>query len=414
MYLFEATRKGPDWALLTDLGLHFRFSKLREDHGEEVGMLRVYSVDYPGREDGTLFNGKVILSGPRSKADVVKSCQIRCPSFGGWLDLVDGACDRMLGIRADGEPFVDLSLGDVAPVAPWLLEPLMRCDEHTLIFGPGGSGKSTIALVVGLALAAGIGDKWDMAGVGTSQRVGYLDYEDSEDNFKRRLRALAAGAKVACPPLLYKRGEASLTLSADSLGRQCADMGLTGLIIDSAGLACGAEPERADSANAYFRALRGLPISWSLTIAHQPKDKENSGYPFGSIFWWNNPRMIWKLSGSQKDGGLGITLIHRKANNGMLQPNIGFQFKYEAETATLERQEPGKYVGVQEYTEGKQEDRIQALLRDKGGLFPNEIGAQADIPTASLYTVLTRMLGNGKLQKNGPRYETPGDELPFG
>ena len=386
---------------MTDLGLHFRFSKMREDHGEETGMLRVYSVDYPGLPDRNLSNGKVILVGPRSKADVIKACRDRCASFPDWADLVDDACEYMLALMSSGEPFVDLSEGDIEADAPFVLHPLMRADEHALLFGSGGSGKSTLALAVAMGLTADpscwADGLWGFTPTAVPQRVGYLDYEDAESNFKRRLRALSAGAGIPTPRVMYKRGEASLSLSAEALGRQCADLGLTGLVIDSAGLACGAEPERAESANAYFRALRALPLSWSLTIAHQPKDKENSNYPFGSVFWWNNPRMIWKLSGLPANGGLGIGLEHRKSSNGELQERIGLLFSYADGKATIERRDPRKIVGLSEHM--RHPDAIPETLRENGPMKPHQIADRVGLSRSGIYKLLERAVDAGKIRK---------------
>lgn len=404
---------------MTDLGLHFRFSKMREEHGEEVASLRVHCIDFPGLADRDLYYGKVILSGPRSKGDVVKACKDRCKAFDEWADLVDDACKRMEQLREVGEPFIDLSLGEVTPAAPYLIDPLMRLEEHCLLYGMGSSGKSTIALALAMALTAGSqawkdGIAWGFPLTARTQAIGYLDYEDSESTFKRALRGLAAGAGIPTPPVMYKRGEASLPVSAEALGRQCADLGLTGLIIDSAGLACGAEIERAESANAYFRALRTLPLSWTLTIGHQPKDKENSNYPFGSIFWWNNPRMIWKVAGvPQGDGALGIGLEHRKASHGRLEDRIGLVLSYDQEKVFLARREPRQIVGLAEHM--RHPDAIPEVLREHGPMKPPDIARRAGLSGGGIYTMLKRAVEMGKIKKDGEMYVflDPEESIPF-
>lgn len=417
---FEYTRKGPDHVLATDLGIWFRFSKLREEHGEEVGVMRVYTVDYPGIPDRDLFVGKVILLGPRSKADAAKLCATRAPSFSGWADLIDDACKKAMEVRADGEPWQDLSVGEVEDEPPWLVEPLLRTDEPTILYGSGGSGKSTVGLALAMMLASDAPELWGFKRNLTSDNavrrevVGYLDFEDSPNTFRRRLKWLAAGAGIPTPKLHYKRGEASVPASAEALGRQVADLGITGLVIDSAGYACGGEPEKSESALNYWRALRSLPISWSLTIAHQPKDKENSQYPFGSVMWWNGCRACWRLAGAPGPDGLGIGLQHKKANNGELQNQVGLLFHRDGNVATLERRDPRKMIGLAEHLQDG--TSIPDILRSMGPLKPYAIADAASVSRKGIYKLLERAVETGRITKQADGsyvYVDPDDGLPF-
>ncbi len=421
MYGFEYTRKGPDHVLATDLGIWMRFSRLREEHGEDVAVLRIYTLDYPGLPDRDLFVGKIILLGPRSKGDAVRLCTQRCPTFTDWGDLLDDACKYMLAVRADGEPWTDLSIGEVEDEPPWLIEPLLRTDEPTILYGSGGSGKSTIGLALAMMLASDSPELWGFKRQVNAENkahkeiVGYLDFEDSPNTFRRRLKWLAAGAGIAVPKLHYKRGEASVPASAEALGRQIADLGITGLVVDSAGYACGGEPEKSESALNYWRAMRSLPISWSLTIAHQPKDKENSSYPFGSIMWWNGCRACWKLVGAPSPEGLGIALQHKKANNGELQETKGLIFHREGGSAFLERRDPRLIVGMREHIQHP--NAIPDALKDHGPMKAKDIADVTGLAATGIYKLLDRAITAGTIRKGlGGMYEFVSevtDEIPF-
>ena len=322
----EYKRRGPDHIVLTDAHIFFQFSRMHEGHdGEVIGMLRIFLLGFPGEKDRDLYDGKIILTGPQSKAGAARQCATRCAGFTGWPELVDEACKKVRRVIADGEPFIDLADGEPEAEAPYLLRPLWRLDEHGVLFGAGGTAKSTLCLAWAMALTNG-SEHWALQ-VGEPQTVGYLDFEDSEANFRRRLGALATGMGIARPTVWYKRGEASLAGMADSLSRQCADLGITGLVIDHAAMACGTEPESAEAANSYFRALRSLPISWSWTIAHQPKDKERAMDPYGSVFWRNLSARISKersRRSSLKAAKLGscASFVRRLKNSlaGLSQP----------------------------------------------------------------------------------------------
>ena len=266
------------------------FSRVVEHRDSIDGLLRVLLVGFPGHDDGDIFNDRIVLTGIRSRPAVARDCQRRCPglSLSEWLDLVDEACLVVRKVLEDGEPLSDLSQGEIEADPAWLVEPLLRHEEHAVLFGNGGTGKSTLAIALATLLTTGRSD-WGLTVCGT-ERVLYLDYEDGENNIKRHLDRVALGLGVARPAVYYKRGDAGMVSIGEALARQCGELGITGLIIDSAALACGSEPETADAATGFFRTVRALPIDWSLTIAHQPKDKERADQPFGSSFWWNAPK----------------------------------------------------------------------------------------------------------------------------
>ena len=104
------------------------------------------------------------------------------------------------------------------------------------------------------------------------------------------------------------------------------------IIVDSAGPACGGDPETAASAISYFTALRSLRKA-SITIAH--RSKTNSVGPFGSVYWVNYPRMSYELKKSQEEESdvMHVALIHRKVNDGQLQKPMSFKIEWHSNGA---------------------------------------------------------------------------------
>ena len=89
------------------------------------------------------------------------------------------------------------------------------------------------------------------------------------------------------------------------------------VIVDSAALACGGEPEKAEIANALFNAINKLKVT-TLLIAHETKNTDNKNKaPFGSVFFFNCARNIWNAEKSQEqdDSVIHVGLFHRKSNN---------------------------------------------------------------------------------------------------
>lgn len=335
MATLEYLQEGPDH-ICRNGSVSLRYSRVHEARDDITGMLRITLESFPGRDDGDVFDGRIVLTGSTSIRSAAKDCESRIPEMPDWYGIIAKSCQMVRAALGEGTPIENLGAGDIQPEAPSVVDPLIRSGEATLLFGSGGTAKSTIALAIAMLVTVSR-DAWGFTT--TKQgKVLYLDYEDEADNQRRRLDKLAAGLSLAKrPDVLYKRAEASLPQLADALSRQIAREHITGLITDSAGLACGIEPETADSANAYFRSLRSLRLDWSLTVAHQPKAKERDPLPFGSVYWWNNPRSIWQTMAARHvgDTDLHVALWQRKSNNSALHAPLSYRVTYEPLVTSL-------------------------------------------------------------------------------
>jgi hypothetical protein len=76
-----------------------------------------------------------------------------------------------------------------------------------------------------------------------------------------------------------------------------------------------------------FRALRQLGIA-ALILAHV--SKEDAKKPFGSAFWWNLSRSVWRLSHEQDPDSnhMDVGLEHRKANAFKLQAPMAIRVSH--------------------------------------------------------------------------------------
>jgi len=111
------------------------------------------------------------------------------------------------------------------------------------------------------------------------------------------------------------------------------------VIVDSAALAAGGEPERAETAIRYFNALAQLGAR-SLSVAHVTKGDEDQ-WPFGSIFFHNSARSTWnvKLLQEQEEGIAHVGLFHRKANSSRLEAPVGLRLEFSDDALHIVREE---------------------------------------------------------------------------
>ena len=228
----------------------------------------------------------------------------------------------------------------------------------------------------------------------------FVDYEASKGEFFDRFNRLLGGmtesvdisevmGKIRYFPPLGRPMHEIIPL----LKKTIRDNGIEFVLIDSAILACGGEPERAEVAARYFNALASLGVT-TLTIAHETK-AENHAYPFGSVVWWNSPRNIWNAQSMSEvededadpdpNRPIEAGLFHRKSNNGgksrMVSTRISFtggktsitlgdQSHWEKEVSTstrilrfLRRNGLSSRKDIDEELEGVEKNAIKVSLR---------------------------------------------------
>jgi hypothetical protein len=205
--------------------------------------------------------------------------------------------------------------------AQWLLEPFILDKTTNILFGEGGGGKTFVALRWLLSLATGI----PFLGVKPLRMVKclFLDYEDVSSEGLDRVYKLCGGSGLDVD--MGKLRENIFYMNANgmplhdlvpTLKEIIIENNIDFLLLDSAALACGGEPEKADSATRYFNAIQKLGIT-SLTIAHETKT-ENHDHVFGSIFWRNSARNIWNgqtETDASDNRRISFELYHRKCNH---------------------------------------------------------------------------------------------------
>ncbi len=188
---------------------------------------------------------------------------------------------------------------DPSPPPPLLLGRLDP-QEHTMLYGPGGVGKGTLAA------------SWIVQLAKAGHDVLILDYEGHDGEWARRLEGL--GGQEVRDVVAYfaplKAGAGAIWDSAEAIRNLLADQGRPYLVVDSANFATvGADPSDATTATRYWGAIQRIGAP-SLTLGHVTKLHE-ARYSFGSAFWHNGARLTWSLM----DKGEDVLLTCQKANN---------------------------------------------------------------------------------------------------
>lgn len=260
-----------------------------------------------------------------------------------WDLVVEAIADWGIKTYREGEPILTLPPIGAAeiPVRTYRIQPLVADDEPTILFGEGGLGKSTVALLCALLVQAGVAHA-GLAGVqGTAL---YLDYESTQRTMVRRAQRLREG----CPllhqtPLHYRRCVHPLATEAAYYREQVSRRQIIFLVIDSLALACGKELKEAEGAIQLFAALRELNVP-CLIIAHTAKGDDGQGKKtsvYGSVFFENLSRSVWEIKKAGEGATTRIGLYQRKVNEDELGQRLGLRLTFSGKgvwppTTTIE------------------------------------------------------------------------------
>ncbi|MGC4097194.1 MAG: AAA family ATPase [Nitrospira sp.] len=317
------------WPNLNAIAILERFS---EKSGSLSAELTVKLIQ--GSESIPLISyTKINLTAERTRQSTAKSLAEKSPTQP-WGRMIEIVCQQAIEIHRQGEPLVVVGPDLRSTVTSQRLHPLVYDGVPTVLYGPGGNGKSYLTHLFSFLVAHGgyVGPFCGIPGP-----VLYLDYETDLDVFVDRSARLRKGhPEFAGTELLYQRCHMPLALDLPSIQRRVAEHGVKFVVVDSVAPACGGELERPESAIQLFSALRKLRVS-SLLIAHTQKNSEEKT-PFGTVFFTNYPRSVWEIQKVQdvNESQIKVALHQRKNNLGPLHAPVGLQVFFGNDETRME------------------------------------------------------------------------------
>lgn len=236
-------------------------------------------------------------------------------------------------IRGASKP-VDLTEVQSRDETRWLAAPLLEAGEHTVLFAPGGVGKSLLSLALCVQLATATQVIPGVEAPTSPVKVLYLDWETSGEVHHRRMGSIAAGIDAVVPKgmIFYWRMEYALAEAIEDIRTFIINNNIGLVIVDSAGVAADGDINTTDVGTAYIKTVRAIGDVGVLTITHMSHDQMERGKgktlrPIGSVYFQNGPRSSWGLVGDQDESTETIKhlgLVHVKSNNDALKSPLGF------------------------------------------------------------------------------------------
>lgn len=281
------------------------------------------------RNGGHLARRRINLLGSRVLTDLARDMDDICRGADWpWRKILAEGCESALEAHRVGTPVVVIE-GQLSTPDPirWVCTDLVMADVVNVWVAAAGTGKSTLLKAFGLHHALGIPFLGHEMAKGVPL---YLDYEDSEENFRRTLYQVAKGVDVsAIPRVLWKRGGGTLRSQVHQLGETIDRYGVSVLCIDAVAAAGGEMDERGYESLALGmeQAIVALPPITIILLDHITSDEmKNGGVPTkarGSARKYEFARYQWTIVADHDaaaDGRHVVGWTHTKANLTKIQP----------------------------------------------------------------------------------------------
>ena len=316
-------------------GVNIRVDRVYEDSKHNVTGEITVSATLPTL-DGHLHQAKLNLTSTGARKTLAKHLEERSRDHAVlvWPDIIEQTCVKVLELHRQGEPVIRLSEHERLERVSHRIYPTQPEGQPRLTFAYGGSSKTLYALYEAVLVASGL------------QRCGFepepgnvliVDYEADPDELKERVEWISRGLGIEPPDNIYYRfAYQPLASDIEAYRRECLEKDIELMVIDSASPACGGEPESAEKVTQYFGALRSLKIA-THTLAHIPK--KGAKNPFGSVFWENLPRKVFKLTSNQKagDSTYSLSVEQTKVNWGQYLKPFDLSVAFEDNAVTFNK-----------------------------------------------------------------------------
>lgn len=340
--------------------------------------------------EGYLHRARFNLSSSSARVSLAKVLANRAnlPDLD-WFDVLETFCRRVLTAAAGGEPIVTVGDRPQRIAARYQLDPILPSDKTTILYGEGGTGKSTLAVACAVSVQSGleIVPGWRP----TAGNVLYLDWETDPDDVDEKVRAVAAGAGVDEVKLLYRSCAGPFVDMLEETAKTVAENGVRLIVIDSIGMASGSSDggDAADTALRLFAAFRHLHCS-VLAVDHVSKNDLNdpgrTSRPYGSVYKAYLARATFEIRRS--DGSDRIALYNTKSNLARKLKPIALSIEY---APGLIRYKPSELDEELAKPLGKA-DRLALVLRG-GALTVAELASEIGVEDNYVRTVLNRQKG---------------------
>lgn len=312
-----------------DLTIEMTVDRLNRSRGELHGELAV-SCALPGTRsvDGHLHSARFNLSGGTTRTTLARILAKRANTDDvDWEDLLEDFCRRVMAAEREGDPVESVGALPIPVGESYRLEPLLPQDQVTILYGDGGTGKSTLAVAMSVSVQEGVAliEHWTPR----KAPILYLDWEAGRASINRRVRGVAMGAhipRVVTIDYMNCRRRGALYSFAEDVARLVDQRGYGLVVVDSVGMAAGTGGEGSDANESAIRLFSAFGYLGTTVLAIDHINRADAdtqskrSRPYGSIYKSNLARATFELRRTKTATGSVLGLYHTKANDSDLLP----------------------------------------------------------------------------------------------
>jgi hypothetical protein len=350
-----------------------------------------------------LYQGSLNLMAGRSRSGLAKTLKERMPK--NEIDFerfVEEACRLVVDAEEETGSAEQLKLTEAESSAPeYLVYPCILKRLPVIWYGPGGGGKTFFAMYFALLVQNGLKFKGKQI---EKVNVLLLDYEVDRKEAARRFGFLArylqeeTGQDIELP--FYRKALLPLADNVSEIAAEIEQEEIGLVIVDSAAMACGGDILKAETAVAFFNALRkicDLTEAASVILTHVTKgERREDGkkrLPIGSIFFENLARIAWELRTQEaEENALAVGFFNRKTNFDKKNPKFGLKMIFNETAARVENIDPQDIESEERTTEQMILDRLK-----EGPMKIKDIAEELDVASGTVRVNLSRAKKRGRV-----------------
>jgi hypothetical protein len=277
------------------------------------------TITCPQVKGGILEWGRINLVAGQTRASLAKRLSERVE--GDWRATLELFCHQVVQMEREGTQVeaTDPEADDV-PLR-FLLHPLLPLGLSTLLYGAGGTGKSTVAAAIALSVQTGeeVVKGWNPD---EQAEVILYDWEADKERWQQRVNAVARASGIKPSKIAYRKMRRRLFEDMDAVAKNIEEYGFGLIIVDSVNRAFGVshrESDPAENAIEAFDMMAEHPVTW-LLIDHITGDETKTGSiplkAYGSIAkqWAVRQQFCLKREPDPMPGRIELVLHHTKTN----------------------------------------------------------------------------------------------------
>ncbi len=384
-----------------DYAVEIEYHNIHEDKAGVHAEVRVRSTN--PAIGGSLLWERVNLMAGQTRSSAAKRIAERWSGEGAppWdTIMVQGAYFVVQAFR-EGEPFTTVGAMEWRESPRYRLDPLLPEGQISVLFGDGGVGKSALATALGLAIHTSAAPLQFPTQQGN---VLYLDWETSRAEVDDRLKRIWWGWNLEnIPTFGYRNCFRPLHMESEIIRKNIARDAIQFVVVDSLGMAIGADPNDMSDVIRTFTAMRSFGCT-VLAIDHVAK-ADSEGKPIGSVYKYNYARSVWELRKEPgiSDSQLTVALLHRKANQGKLQQPMAFTFIFDGEDGPIAISRSSmEQAGLIDYVATPK--RIHTQLARGPLSLSNLLAELPDIKESAINSAIARMKARQEIHLMGGKW----------